>query len=265
MSCVAVSSRSNEVLGSSTNKYLRPWCSWRVLVGLAMLSVASGQAAKGQSTAQSQPPQIVVTATGEVKVSPDKASIQLGVETQALTAAAASQENNKKQTAVLAAIKALGIPASAISTSNYSVNPIQRWNESTKRTVIDGYQVSNLVIVEVAKIEQTGSVIDAALGAGSNRVVNLSFELSDPSKAREEALTKAVSQARRDADIAAKAAGGSVSDLVEIVVNQFEQPSPRPVMLMRTANAAATPTPVSEGTMSVQVSVTTRWLYAKPK
>lgn len=209
------------------------------------------------------PPQIVVSANGEVIVTPDRANIQLGVETEAKTAALASADNNKKQTAVLNAIKALGIPASAITTSSFNVSPIQRWNETTKKTVIDGYRVSNIVVVNVSKIEQTGAVIDAALSNGANRVAALNFEASDPSKAREEAITKAVAQARKEADVAAKAAGGSIQGMLEITINSYEPPRPMPMYAMaKMANADATPTPVSEGTLTVQVNVTTRWRFA---
>lgn len=208
------------------------------------------------------PPQIVVSANGEVNVTPDRANIQLGVETEAKTAALASVDNNKKQTAVLAAIKALGIPASSITTSSFNVMPIQSWNDVTKKTVVTGYRVSNTVVVNVSKIEQTGAVIDVALANGANRVAGLTFESSDPSKAREEAITKAVAQARREAEVAAKAAGGSIEGMLEININSYEPPRPMPVYAMaKMASADAVATPVSEGTLTVQVNVTTRWRF----
>lgn len=218
--------------------------------------------AHAQTAPVQPPPQIVVAANGEVIVTPDRANIQLGVETEAKTAAAASAENNKKQTAVLAAIKALGIPASAITTSSFSVSPIQRWDDKLRKTLIDGYRVSNLVVVNVSKIEQTGAVIDGALANGANRVAGLNFESSDPSKAREEAITKAVGQARREAEVAAKAAGGSIDGLLEITVNSYEPPRPVPMFAMaKMASADAVSTPVSEGTLTVQVNVSTRWRF----
>lgn len=228
------------------------------VIALAALSPSSTHAQVAPAT----PPQIIVSANGEVVISPDRASIQLGVETQARTAALASADNNRKQTAVLNAIKALGIPASAITTSNYSVSPVQRWDEKDRKTVIDGYRVSNIVVVNVAKIDQSGAVIDAALANGANRVAGLNFELADPSKAREEAITKAVAQARREAEVAARAAGGSLGGLLELTVNSYEQPRPMPMFAMaKMANQDAGPTPVSEGTLTIQVGVTTRWAY----
>ena len=216
---------------------------------VVLLSTAGSSTANAQTTSYtSAPPQIVVSANGEVVSSPDRANIQLGVETEAKTAALASAENNKKQNAVLAAIKALGIPASAITTSSFTVSPIQRYDDKLRKTLIDGYRVSNLVVVNVAKIEQTGAVIDGAL--------------ADPSKAREEAISKAVTQSRREAEVAAKAAGGSINGLLEITVSSYDQPRPVPMFAMAKMSSAAEATPVSEGTLTVQVSVTTRWRFA---
>jgi len=231
------------------------------VLSLFTLIAASPSFARAQVSPPS-PPQIIVSANGEVVISPDRANIQLGVETQAKTATLAAADNNRKQTAVLNAIKALGIPASAITTSNYSVAPMQRWDEKERKTVIDGYRVSNIVVVNVTKIDQSGAVIDAALANGSNRVAGLNFELADPSKAREEALTRAVAQARREAEVAAKAAGGSLGGLLELSVNSYELPRPAPMFAMaKMANDESAPTPVSQGTLTIQVGVTTRWSF----
>ena len=242
------------------------FASSRLGVLAVLWAVSSSSPARGfaQTMQAAAPPQIVVSAVGEVKLAPDRANIQLGVETQAKTAMAASAQNNRKQTAVLAAIKALGIPASSITTSNFTVSPIQHFDDKEKKTVIDGYQVSNLVVVIVSKIEQTGGVIDASLASGANRVAGLSFELSDPSSARDQAITNAVSKAKREAGVAAQAAGGKATDLLELTINAYEDPRPGPVFAMaRVASAEATPTPISQGTVTVQVSITTRWLFTR--
>lgn len=229
------------------------------VAALAMLSTAAGAQA-----APVQPPQIVVTARGEVQLTPDRARVQVGVETQARTSAAAANENNRKQAAIIDAIKKLGVPASSISTVNYSVYPVQRYDEKERRTVIDGYRVSNIVQVETDKLEQAGPVIDAGLNNGANRVAALDFFVKDISNARDQALAKAVESAKRQAQAAATAAGGQATELLELVVNEFEQPVPRPVMAMQRMDAAekVAPTPLSEGLTTVAVSVMTRWKFA---
>ena len=225
---------------------------------LAMVNSAGAQAAAAPL------PQIAIQARGEVQVAPDRARVQVGVETQAKTAAVAAAENSKKQTAVLAAIRALGIPSSAISTLNFTVAPVQRYDEKERKVMVDGYTVSNIVQVETDKIEQTGSIIDAALTNGSNRIAGLDFLVKDPSKARDAALTLAVESARHQADVAARAAGGRIVDLLELSVNDFERPEPRQTMMVsRAMSAEAAPTPISEGTSTVAVTVTTRWRFER--
>ena len=51
-------------------------------------------------------PQIAVGARGEVKVIPDRATIQISVHTRAVTAAAAATENATKVQSVLSALRA---------------------------------------------------------------------------------------------------------------------------------------------------------------
>ena len=247
-----------------SNRAVRPLTAAAFVLGALAAAVLATPAAAQMSMPQ-PPPQIVVSGRGEVQVAPDRAQVQVGMETQAKTAALASQENNKKQTAILAAIRALGIPASQIQTLNYSVMPIQRYDEKTQRVVIDGYQVSNIVQVVTDKIEQAGPIIDAALTNGGNRVAGLDFLVKDRAKAQETALTKAVESARRQAEVAATAAGGKIAELLELNINEFEQPQPRAVMAMakmEMADASA-PTPVSQGMATITVSVTTRWRFTK--
>jgi uncharacterized protein YggE len=230
----------------------------------ALLAVSSGRAAAQTQPGQLiQPPQITVSSRGEVQVAPDRARVQVGVETQAKTAAAAANENNRKQAAVLSAIRALGVPAASISTLGYNVFPVERYDEKDRRSVVDGYRVSNIVQVVTDKLEQAGAIIDAGLTNGANRVAGLDFMVRDAASARDEALAKAVESAKRQASAAARAAGGQATELLELIVNDFEQPGPRPTMQMARVKDAAemAPTPLSEGLTTVAVSVMTRWRF----
>jgi uncharacterized protein YggE len=247
-----------------SNRVVRPLTAAAFVVG-ALAAPALATSVSAQMSMPQPPPQIVVSGRGEVQVAPDRAQVQVGMETQAKTAALAAQENNRKQTAILAAIRALGIAASQIQTLNYSVMPIQRYDAKTQRAVIDGYQVSNIVQVVTDKIEQAGPIIDGALTNGGNRVAGLDFLVKDRAKAQDAALTQAVESARRQAEVAAKAAGGQIAELLELTINDYGQPQPRAVMAMakmEMADASA-PTPVSEGMATIAVSVTTRWRFTK--
>jgi len=235
--------------------------------GMLLTTLLASSANAQSAPTKSPPPSIMITSRGEVQVAPDRARVQVGVETQARTAASAAADNSKKQTAILAAIRQLGVPAASISTLNYTVVPVQRYDDKEKRVVLDGYRVSNIVQVETDKLEQAGTIIDAGLKNGANRVAGLDFLVKDAANARDSALTIAVESARRQADVAAKAAGGRIVELLELSVNDFERPEPRPMLAMAKMNMAdqTSPTPISEGTTTVAVTVSTRWLFEKTR
>lgn len=232
------------------------------LLIVSLLALSAPLSAQ-QSNTTPPIPQIAVSSRAEVKVVPDRANIQISVQTRGETAAAAAAENARKQKAVIDALRALGIDAKDISTSGYNVYPEQRY-EPNREPVIVGYNVTNTIAVELKSINMVGSAIDAALAKGANMINSLQFYASNTDAARQEAIAMAVKKARSDADAAARAAGGSITGLLEISVGSFYAPPPRPMELkVRGAvGAAQADTPISAGDQTVAVDVTTRWLYS---
>ena len=203
-------------------------------------------------------PQIAVTGRGEIKVSPDRATIQISVQTRGSTAAGAAAENANKQQAVLAALRALGLGNDQLSTINYNVYPEQRY-EQGKEPVIVAYNVTNTILAEVRKLTQVGPVIDAALSHGANMITSLQFYASNTEVARRTAIATAIEKARADADAAAKAARGTLGTLLEISIGSYSPPPPRPMMMM--AKQAQADTPINPGEETLTVEVSTRWRF----
>src|SRR6266550_470538 len=205
-------------------------------------------------------PQIAVTGRGEVKVSPDRATIQISVQTRASTAAAAAAENANKQQAVLAALRALGLGNDQLSTINYNVYPEQRYEQGKEPTIV-AYNVTNTILVDVRKLSQVGPVIDAALSHGANMITSLQFYASNTEAARRSAITTAIEKARADAEAAAHAAHGSLGTLLEINIGAYSPPPPRPMMMMARKDAAQDSTPINPGEETLAVEVSTRWRF----
>src|SRR6202162_2119048 len=191
-------------------------------------------------------PQIAVTGRGEVKVSPDRATIQVSVQTRATTAAAAAAENATKQQSVLAALRALGLGTDQLSTINYNVYPEQRY-EQGKEPVVVAYNVTNTVLADVRKLGQVGPVIDAALSHGASMITSLQFYASNTESARRTAIASAIEKARADAEVAARAAHGSLGTLLGIDIGSYSPPPPRPMMMGKMAGAPQAETPINPG------------------
>lgn len=226
---------------------------------LACAPLRAQQGAAAVAPAVVVPPQIVTSAQGEVRVTPDRALVELSVHTRAATAAAAAAENAQKQRAVLEALRRVGIPNELISTTNYSIYPDQRFDEKTQEQRITGYNVTNTVRVEVRRLEQVGAVIDAALEAGANMVSSLSFYTENTDEPRRAAMAQAVAKARADAEALARAAGGALGELLELSTADVGFPRPMPMVGMMRSEAAQTP--ITPGQQSVMVNVTGRWRY----
>ena len=229
---------------------------------LLALSLATASALAAQDPSRPQVPQIITSATGQVHVTPDKATIQIGVQTRATTAAAAAAQNSQKQRAIIDAIKAKGVPASQIGTSNFNVVPETRYDregQAAPRTT--SYLVMNTVTVELRRIDLVGPTIDAALGAGANQINSLNFGIVNADSARRAALTMAVGKARADAEAMARAAGGSLGGLLEMSAAEHYAPGPPQPFMMREAMAADAKVPIEAGQEVVAASVTARWQF----
>jgi uncharacterized protein len=206
-------------------------------------------------------PQISVTGRGEVKVSPDRATIQISVQTRAATAAQAAADNANKQQSVLVALRALGLGTDQLSTVNYNVYPEQRYEQGKEPTIV-AYNVTNTILAEVRKLSQVGPVIDAALSHGANMITSLEFSASNTETARRTAIATAIERARADAEAAARAAHGSLGTLLEITIGAYSPPPPRPMMMAPgVAGVAQAETPINPGEETLSVQVGTRWRF----
>jgi uncharacterized protein len=209
------------------------------------------------------PPQIVTTGTGEVRLTPDRATVLIAVETRAATAKDAAAENARMQRATLDALQKLGLPRERLSTVGYDVQPDYQYDPQGRAAPkVTGYVVRNTVRAEVWQIDQLGRVLDAALATGANRIGSVQFESSQADAARRDALAKAVAAARAEAEAMAKAAGGSISQLLELSSAGYVRPlTERADVMMARAAAPAPETPINPGELIVTANVTGRWAF----
>lgn len=213
-----------------------------------------------QETADSRPPAVSVSATAHVLREPDRARVLLAVESREATAREASRVNAEKMDRVIAALRRAGIAEQQIRTVSYQLTPRYEYHDDREpRQQLVGYEAINMVQVLVEEVQRTGPVIDAAIGAGANRVASLGFELRDPDAARLEALREATLKARAEAEAIASALGARLGEPISVSsTGGYEPPPapPRPMMMeARVARERAEPTPIQPGELRVSASI----------
>jgi uncharacterized protein len=234
----------------------------RSLVALAFVAFPlAAQQPAGNGPMPVRPSEISTSATGEARYVPDRATISMGVQTHAATAAKASADNAAKQRAVIDAIRAQGIAPEQISTVNYSLNAEQEFNPQGDRAPkVIGYVATNTVRVEVRKVDQVGALIDAAIAKGANDVSSLDFHSSRPDSLRRVAMADAYRQAFADATVLAQAAGGQLGELLELR-SGGSGPSPQPYSIQIRGAKAAASTPVETGELFTSAMIMARWRF----
>ena len=229
----------------------------KTLVLAACLSIAAAQPARAQATApQPQPAVIVTSGEGVVKQAPDRAWVTIAAESRARTAADAQKMNTDAMTAVLDKIKASGIPADAIQTSGYNLQP--EFDYANGRQTLRGYVARNSVQVRVDTLAKTGDVISAAVGSGATSVSGVRFDLKDRDAAERQALRLAVRDARARADAAASGGGVNVDRVIRIEEQREmgEIVRPMPMTMAMKSEAAQAAVPLEAGEIEIRSRVT---------
>lgn len=231
------------------------------IVTLAPLALLVAVAAAAPALAQEPtrtdfPPAISVSGEATVSAPPDEAQIDAGVASDAKTAREAAEANNAAMTKVLQALKGASLSDRDYQTSRLSLQPQYAPNRPGQATVV-GYRASNRVSIRLHDVSKVASIIDAVVSAGANDVGNISFTVAEPSRLLDQAREKAVVDARRKAEIYAKAAGVTLGQPLSI----SEAGSPAPMFRVKTLAApmAASSTPVAQGDETLSVTVNVTW------
>jgi len=221
------------------------------IVAAAVAATLLAAPARAQSQADF-PSAISVTGEATVSVPPDLAQVDAGVTSDAKTAREASDANSAAMGKVLLALKSAGIEQKDYQTSRLSLQPEYAPNRQGPSPVV-GYRASNRVTIRVRDVTKVANVIDTLVGAGANDIGGVNFMVSQASKLLDDARTQAVADARRKAEIYAKAAGATLGAPLSI---SEEGAAPRPVFRAKmVAEMAAAPVAQGEETLSVTVNV----------
>jgi uncharacterized protein YggE len=214
--------------------------------------------------------------TATTKVRPNQLSVAVGVETNATTAQEAVFQNANLTAQVILAVRGLGINENQIETSSYILSPIYEYIQPPQpcieiyppppgcetRQEIIGYRATNTVTatLDVDADLNAGQVIDAAIGAGANRVDSIVFLSQErQQEIRDSLIRDAIANARQRANIAAEALSMTISGVQSATLNPIDFPiysvGLREGAAAEAADSVSAPTPILPGQQEVSTTV----------
>lgn len=201
---------------------------------------------------------ISVSGTGKVTVEPDEAEIYVNIITEAEDAKGCQQENANIAENVRNALKREGVKDDDIETYRYQLYPKTSYDRETGESEIYGYKLTHTLKITTKDIDNTGELVDAAIGAGANGLDRVNFGLSDElrDKAYKDALEEAAGNAEGKADSMADALGVKLGEIISVSESGVSYvPYSYPMAEMAVGEARAAPTVISPQDIEVNAYI----------
>ena len=217
------------------------------IVALVLISVFAASRPIIQ-TNKSASKTIQVNGVGTVTDTPDLVLLSLAVYTQSATATQATQDNAVAMNKIFQALGKLGVGRNAITTITYSLVPIL--NSTKSPTMVVGYSARNSIQVTLINVNMTGVALDAAVTAGANQVLGVTFTFTNQKYAslQKQALGLAVQDAAAQAQTMASSMNVRIIGPLSVTTGYYSQPAVERL-------AANAPTPIETGTLQVRANV----------
>lgn len=225
----------------------------KIAVITALMLVVTPLMGRAAESTPSNLNTIEVSGYGNVQTAPDRATLELAIETHAATAAEAASRNGALAQKVRDALKRELQDKGLMWTGGYSLYPDYSEERNGGEARIIGYRAQNSITVQTGALELVGPLIDAAIAAGANRVGSLDYDLRDNSKARGEAITRAAKDAEAQARALAAALAVTLGPVVKATT--VSEARPIPVRMEAASMMAGRQTPIEAGQVTVPASV----------
>ncbi len=204
-------------------------------------------------------PKLTLSASATIMKPSDELQLKIGVVTLGMTAEEALAENNYKMQGVVANLESLNLTKGDYETSHFSINPTytpypknppENWKPS-----INGYEVTNTILIHTPKLDMAGKIIDMSNRAGANSITDIKFGLRNSRDYWTEALAAAGSNAVKDAQAIAGSTGVRLGRVLSITLNHTQVSSPHLNIASFARSAEAAP-PIEPGEVSITANVT---------
>lgn len=193
---------------------------------------------------------VTAKGTGKVSASPDMAEMTFGGTRQNADPKVALSEASKAAAAISNALQKAGVDQKDIQTRAVSVYPISGPDSAQ----ITGYQADLNVNATVRDLKKLGDIITAASSAGASNINGPMFDVSDDAPYEQDAIKRAVADAREQASALAKAADKSVGPVVRISTTASDS---EPIYMgSADASVESAKVPIEPGQLDITVEVT---------
>lgn len=212
------------------------------------------------SAASAQPSEhsITVQGVGEVKADNNQATVNASVTTQHIDANQALMTNNNIINNMIAELNAVGIESDDITTNQFNFQPDYRWENNSY--VFRGYTVTNGLEITIDAISTVGSVLNLLVDTGATRVNAVRFGTEDLSAIRQQALVKALADARLKADVIAQTTGVTLGGVIRVHLSSSSHLPPSHFSDVGEASLAASPVPIAPGENTIREQVSVSYL-----
>lgn len=173
---------------------------------------------------------IVVHGVGRALLKPDIATLSFSVVSEGINVPGLQEDTDQKINKAIALVKKLGIEAKDIKTTGYNLSPKYRYDQKTGRSSIDGYSLTQTVVVTVRVLDTAGKIVGGLPGLGINEISGPHLSVDDPDRYLNEARAEAFAKARGKAEVQARMAGVRLGRVITFSENQGDD-YPRPMYL----------------------------------
>ena len=198
-----------------------------------------------------------------IEAVPDYVTVQVGISNRAPSPTAALDQNSAVARKIIDFSKSFGVPERDIQTASVNLAPnykTVREPNGTTRQEPDGYNASNMVRVKLGELSRLGAFMRQILDQGATNIAGVHFGLTNLEKLSDEARTKAVEDAVRQAQGLAQAAKvklGPIQDIAYPPRTRFNAMDGAPAMPLRAA--AKVDVPIEVGTLRTTAEVEITW------
>lgn len=157
---------------------------------------------------------LTVTGSGIATVTPDKASIAIGVQTADSSSKTAQDKNSKDVNNVIGALLDYGVKEKDISTSSFDL--YANYDYSKDVSELTGYTATTLLTVKNLDVKDVGELLEKAAEAGVNQVNGISFDYTETEAAYDKALDAAMDRAQEKAEKLAAREGCRLGKILSV-------------------------------------------------